>query len=300
MTDNFKVLIAYDGSAFADAAMDDLTTAGLTGKDVEALVMSVAEVWLPPGGSRSEISKTPGIQKTLDANAEEFAETRAMVRRAAEGLKGRFPEWHVTSHATYGSPAWEILHKASEFSPDLIVVGSQGVTGIDRILVGSVAQKIVTEADCSVRVARGRIEIDDTPLRIMLAYDGSEGSDEAVKSLMSRRWPERSEVKVVIVRDSAHLRSTLDIDSGRITEAAEELVEMLKASGISASCVVAEGNPKKVVVEEASSWNADCIFAGATGYTGRLAKFVLGSVSSAIATRAHCSVEVVRPNGYRN
>src|SRR6478672_12966574 len=42
-----KLLIAYDGSKCADSALDDLTHAGLP--DVgEALVMSVAEVWLPP------------------------------------------------------------------------------------------------------------------------------------------------------------------------------------------------------------------------------------------------------------
>lgn len=298
MTNKYKVLIAYDGSSFADAAMDDLTNAGLTGKHVEALVMSVAEVWLPPGGAKSPNLKPKEIQTQLSENAEAFADTRGMVRRAAEDLKKRFPEWDVTSFATFGSPAWEILFKASEFEPDLIVVGSQGVSGIDKILIGSVTQKIVTEADCSVRVARGKIEIDGAGCRIVLAYDGSEGSEEAVKSLMARDWPVGSEVKVVIVRDSAHIRSTLDIESGRVTEAAEELVEMLKASGIPASCIVAEGNPKKVIVDEAEGWNADCIFAGATGYTGRLAKFVLGSVSSAVATRAHCSVEVVRPNGY--
>ena len=42
-----KVLIAYDGSECADSALDDLTHAGLPEKG-EALVMSVAEVWLPP------------------------------------------------------------------------------------------------------------------------------------------------------------------------------------------------------------------------------------------------------------
>lgn len=299
MTNKFKVLVAYDGSAFADAAMDDLANAGLTGKDVEALVMSVAEVWLPPAGTKSGEARPHQIQKQLDQNADVFAETREMARRAAEGIKNRFPAWNVTAFATYGSPAWEILLKASDFKPDLIVVGAQGVSGLDRILIGSVTQKLITEADCSVRVARGKVEVDGAPSRIVLAFDGSEGSDESVKSLMSRRWPEGSEVKVVIVRDSAHIRSTLDIESGHVTESAEELVEMLKAAGISASCVVVEGNPKKVIVDEAEAWHADCIFAGATGYTGRLAKFVLGSVSSAVATRAHCSVEVVRPNGYR-
>jgi hypothetical protein len=44
---HMKLLIAYDGSRCADSALDDLTHAGLRTKG-EALVMSVAEVWLPP------------------------------------------------------------------------------------------------------------------------------------------------------------------------------------------------------------------------------------------------------------
>ena len=42
-----RVLIAYDGSEGAKAAFDDLQRAGL-GKSVEAIILSVAEVWLPP------------------------------------------------------------------------------------------------------------------------------------------------------------------------------------------------------------------------------------------------------------
>lgn len=299
MSGKFKVVIAYDGSAHADAALDDLTNAGLAGKEVEALVISVAEIWLPLDGTKAGAPVSPGIQKQHDESAEVFAETWETVRRAAGGIRSRFPAWQVTAHATYGSPAWEILLKANEFKPDLIVVGAQGVSGIDRILVGSVAQKILTEADCTVRIARGKIEIDAAPSRIILAYDGSEGADETVKALMARKWRDGTEVKVVIVRDSAHMRSTLDIEEAHVTEAGEELVETLKAAGIPASCLVTEGNPKKAIVEEAKAWKADCIFTGATGYTGRLAKYVIGSVSSAVASRAHCSVEVVRPNGYR-
>lgn len=47
------------------------------------------------------------------------------------------------------------------------------------------------------------------------------------------------------------------------------------------------------LVEEAETWNADCVFVGAKGTRG-IERLLLGSVSSAVAARAHCSVEVVR------
>ena len=300
MAITFKLLIAYDGSTFADAALDDLTDAGLAGKDVDAHLMSVAEVWLPPETPEGLKFPTAGMRHQHDRHVAEFESTKALVERAATSLKARFPHWNVSAEATYGSPAWEILFKASEFEPDLIVVGARGVSGLDRVLMGSVSQKILNEAETSVRIARGKVEVEPGPVRLVLAYDGSEGSDAAVDSLIGRNWPAGSEVKVVIVHDSVHVRSTLDINDVSLNETAEKVVAKIKDSGLGASLVIREGNPKHAIVEEAETWRADCIFAGATGYTGALSKFLIGSVSSAVAQRAHCSVELVRPNGYRN
>ena len=55
-----------------------------------------------------------------------------------------------------------------------------------------------------------------------------------------------------------------------------------------------EEEPKRLLIAEAESWGADCIFVGARGGMGRIDRFLLGSVSSAVAARAHCSVEVAR------
>jgi nucleotide-binding universal stress UspA family protein len=60
------------------------------------------------------------------------------------------------------------------------------------------------------------------------------------------------------------------------------------------SSVVDAGDPKRVLVRHAEEFGADCIFTGATGFSSRAERFLLGSVSAAVAARAHCSVEVVR------
>lgn len=57
--------------------------------------------------------------------------------------------------------------------------------------------------------------------------------------------------------------------------------------------IVKEGNPKRDLLNEAEEWEADSIFVGATSLS-RADQFLLGSVTSAVVTRAHCSVEVVR------
>jgi nucleotide-binding universal stress UspA family protein len=60
-------------------------------------------------------------------------------------------------HARIGrKPADEILRLAHEVGAELIVVGSHGLTGLERLLLGSTSEQIVREAGCSVEVARAR------------------------------------------------------------------------------------------------------------------------------------------------
>jgi nucleotide-binding universal stress UspA family protein len=57
-----------------------------------------------------------------------------------------------------GDPRSVILEEAKEWDADLIVVGSHGYTGIKRLLLGSVAQSVVSHAPCSVEVVRQKTE----------------------------------------------------------------------------------------------------------------------------------------------
>jgi nucleotide-binding universal stress UspA family protein len=63
---------------------------------------------------------------------------------------------HFFVHARIGHPVGEILELAREVSADLIVVGSRGVTGVERLLVGSISERVVREAGCTVEVARAK------------------------------------------------------------------------------------------------------------------------------------------------
>lgn len=296
MSDEFKILIAYDGSSFAEAALDDLKNAGLPTENVEALIFSVAEVWLPPkDDSEEQKFMTESLQKRYAENLEVFNQAKAAANKAAERLRIMFSGWRVSADATYGSAAWEILAKADDLKADLIVVGAQGKSNLDRVLIGSVSQKIVTEAKCSVRVARGKIQVDDAPTRIVVGYDGTKGADETIKKVAERNWKSGCEARLVIVEDTAMIRNSLNIEEEKINQIGAEIVEKLKSENLSASLIVREGNPKQILVKEAESWGADCIFVGATKFDDFLTKYLLGSVSSAVVTRAHCSVEVVRP-----
>lgn len=61
---------------------------------------------------------------------------------------------HFFIHARLGKPADELLSLAREVNADLIVVGSHSLHGLERLLVGSVSERVVRDAQCSVEVAR--------------------------------------------------------------------------------------------------------------------------------------------------
>jgi nucleotide-binding universal stress UspA family protein len=74
----------------------------------------------------------------------------------------------------------------------------------------------------------------------------------------------------------------------------KELRAALNNDKITVSSVVETGDPKQMLIKHAEDFGADCIFTGATGFSSRLERMILGSVSAAVAARAQCSVEVVR------
>jgi nucleotide-binding universal stress UspA family protein len=88
-------------------------------------------------------------------------------------------------------------------------------------------------------------------------------------------------------------RSDTD-ESAWMSETLDAIAAPLHEQGLAVSSIITAGDPKHVLLDEADHWGADSLFVGARGLS-RVERFLLGSVSAAVAARAHCSVEVVRP-----
>ena len=316
MSDKMKILIAYDGSTCADAALDDLQRAGLPA-DAEAVVMSVTEVWLPaPPPSSLEIVEMAravhvpsDLTRVYSQNSPAVQAAQALADRAASRLRTNFPGWQLTTQVAVGSPKRELIHQADTWRPNLIVLGSHGHSMLARLVLGSVSQGVLADAHCSVRIARGRVEEPNTPVRIVIGVDGYAASEAAVREVASRSWPPMSEARVIAVTDplSPGLISNLippirdfvnesnQEDRDWLKELLDKSYQEFKSSKLRVSTEIVEGDPRRDLVAIAEMWGADCIFVGSVGFNNRLERFVLGSVSATVAARAHCSVEVVRP-----
>jgi nucleotide-binding universal stress UspA family protein len=308
-----RILIAYDGSEGADAALDDLPRAGL-GNSVEALILSVAELWLPPPPPSSGLDESfplytpPGLESAREHVAQVVEQVRGLAKNASARVHATFPSWKVSTEVSTGSPAWEVINKVDKWDPDLVIVGSQGRSALGRLFLGSVSQKILTEARCSVRVGRRPNTPGSGSMRILVGVDGSPGAEAAVQAVAKREWPADTEISVIAVQDPSvplalgslnpqvteWIGEADEGDRQWVRKMVEATSEDLRGAGLNVSSLVNEGDAKKVLVDEATRLGAGCIFVGSTGFSNRLERFLLGSVSAAVANRAECTVEVVR------
>jgi nucleotide-binding universal stress UspA family protein len=295
-----KILIAYDGSECADAALIDLQRAGLP-DEVEALILSAVDVFIPPKPDVKDLDEPfvnyvpHGVKIARKRAREAFEESKIIAAQAGGKVQKMFPEWTVTNEAQPDPPHWAIIAKAREWKPDLTVVGSHGRSALGRLILGSVSQKVLYETECSVRIARGKSEKSpDDPVRLVLGVDGSPDSDAMLDVVASRNWKQGTDVKIITAVESFHQYAVeADVQLSRVRDIQTVAVEKLSAAGLIVSMMITEEDPKYFLVRQAELWEADCIFLGAKGHRF-LERLLIGSVSSSVAARAHCSVEVVR------
>lgn len=311
-----KLLIGYDGSESADHAIQELKRAGLPAH-VEAIVLSVAdlptEVPVANYGSRTASGgPLPPIVAlaTRESAARVVIEAQEAAQKGAELVRALFPTWKIGFESLVDSPSWAIVRRAEEASVDLVVVGSHGKTGLQRLALGSVSENVVRHAHCSVLVARGDSSANTAkgaPVQLLVGVDGSVQSALAVSAIASRTWPVGTRVEVIAALDFRFWAAIVnygstawdwigqgaDDENSWARNAVEAVAEELCAAGLVATAFVQEGNPKHVLVEEAKRLSADCIFVGAKGYS-RVQRLLIGSVSSSVVATASCSVEIVR------
>lgn len=295
-----KILIGYDGSPCAEAAILDLQKAGLPEK-AEAVVLSAVDVFLPPK-TDTEDSDDPilnyvphGVKIARKRAREAFAEAERFAAEGKEKLQKIFPAWVIKAEAVADTPHWAIIAKAESWLPDLTVVGSHGRSAVGRAFFGSVSQKVLYESPTSVRIVRPKSDKNAAEnIRLILAYDGSPDAETMLETVCAREWRKAVDVRLITAVEAVYKdENELEKNFSRVRDLQTSAAEKLWSKGLGAEKIVTDEDPKYFLVREAETWNADCIFLGAKGHRF-LERVFPGSVSSSVAARAGCSVEIVR------
>jgi len=145
-----RVLLAVDGSAYSDAAVEEVARRPWP-PNSELRVISAFEISLNIG--LDFWTMPPDYFEKLEKGARERAK-RAVdsALTKLESIKDKTLK--VSSDVVEGSPLPAIVEEADRWQADLIVMGSRGLGAWNRLLLGSVSSGVVHHAHCSVEIVR--------------------------------------------------------------------------------------------------------------------------------------------------
>jgi nucleotide-binding universal stress UspA family protein len=136
-----KILCAVDFSDTSENALDYAVSFAAALK-AQLEVLHALELPFLPSYSTSAIEDMDGLVGRVKEECSK--RLAALVEKHRRGYAG------VTHRVVVGTPAMEIIAAAKEGKFDLVVVGTQGRTGLKHMFIGSVAEKVVRKAPCPV------------------------------------------------------------------------------------------------------------------------------------------------------
>ncbi len=294
-----RVLIGLDGSPFSQNAVEEFAS----------------RIW-HPGTNVQLLTVVESIENRLmrlDSSHALFEETEQMeaasnyLLKISMDLQKKVRNLAIETTVLTGDNKNRLLQFADEWQPDLIIVGSRGLIGLDPLMLGSVSQAAVEHAPCSVLIARkNTAQINAN--NILLPVDHSPYSTTAVSWVTHQSWTTPPIIRLVTVlptmpepnsRHSDKKKAMLKELYKEMNDSAQHLIEEFtkkinsELGREAASCEILIGEPRQAILGCAMQWPAKLIVMGSHGRTG-LTRLLLGSVSKTVSAHAACSVEVIR------
>jgi nucleotide-binding universal stress UspA family protein len=284
MEQGMRVLVATDLSDGADAALREGAALAATPNDALAVIHALPQpsfvaTWIPhPSGNF----------------AHRATRAHELIDERIGGVLGRRVEAYVDDDVDYAA----IISRAQTWAADVIVLGSHGQSGSARAF-GSVADRVVRHAPCSVLIARASTARG----WVLAATDLSDPSLGAVAAaaVEARRRQARLEVVHAMGFLEAEARYLLELATPAVVlgspsmfeVAARDLASCVGRLQIDARCKILDRPAAAAIVGEGETIGAELIVVGARGRTG-LGLLALGGVAERVARIASCSVLIVR------
>lgn len=209
-----------------------------------------------------------------------------------------------------GIPSQRIEATAGDLKADLIVMGTHGRTGLEHVLVGSTAERVVRTAPCPVlSVKAGREELPQAAVpagrlrirRLVVPVDFSPSSFDALE--YGVQFAKQLGASVTILHVLEPVAYGLDFTLGRSAERREQrehlkgrlevLCALCTSNGVKAEPVLKAGLPADSIREYVDREKPDLVVMGTHGRRG-ISRFLSGSVAEGMLRLASCPVLTVR------
>jgi nucleotide-binding universal stress UspA family protein len=254
--------------------------------------LSVVHVYAPGHTATGIIpaDRAADLERDRERHAEQTLADLAAAELGALAAEHRL----VVAHP---SPPVAICGTAKARGADLVVVGTHGRTGLARMLMGSVAERVVRGAPCAVLAVRPKFDLDTFPSKVMVCTDMSPASETGVAlgGAVARAFGARP--TLAHVYDAAWWDQLAE--PGTEQRARADIHARLDATreahfGDTGEAAFLRGDsPAEVICRAAEKQESDLVVLATHGLTG-LSRWVIGSVAERVARHAPCPVLIAR------
>lgn len=300
-----RLVLALDGSERSERA---LPYAKALVEEHRCAVTLVSVVEAPT--EFTTWAATPTLPEATDM--ERWLELR---RQYLDNVATEFAGVEVDKHVTLGSPSRAILDAAEGLDDVLIVVASHGRTGIRRLILGSVASRVVRRATCPVLVVPVHDDEPGPPPgtdHVLVPLDGSDTALHALNVAVDMLGLGGSRIHLIRVIQAPDVTAptmdaapdiTVDYDLlVRYQDAARreaedylsEIASQLNSKGLTASWEVTDGDVPDEIRRAGKEQGANLIVMATHGRTG-FDRWALGSVAEKLLSEVHRPVFLVGP-----
>jgi nucleotide-binding universal stress UspA family protein len=279
-----RILIATGGSPWSDAAAAyAIALAAQMRAELRVLaVLSISGVYAMP----DVLASSELLMESVEQQGQQM-----LAHTTARATDAGVPHVAILK---WGNVAETILQTAAEEQCDLIVLGSRGLTGFKRLMLGSISNAVAAKAQCPVLVIKQPPPDALLWRRLLVATGGSPWSDAAVDHALDLARMQQLEVCLLYVERRRPRRtdslSSLTSDGKSILALAEARAAVAR---VSYETKLAYGDVATMILHTAAEQQCDVVVLGSRGLTG-FKRLMLGSISNAVAATAPMPVLIVK------
>lgn len=282
-----RILVTLDGSDLAEAALPAAT--------------EITDVL----GGRMTLLNVCGLSEGNCDIYQSYLDM--MAREISGGSRGK-----VSAVVVRGSAADEIIKYIKENKITLTVMATHGRSGISNWVIGSVAERVVREANRPVLLLRSQgkctVSAEGILNRIIVPLDGSRMGEAALRFVVPMALKAKSEIVLLhIVEREYHFAAAVDTyvqipytedEMKPLREKAQSYLDgvarRLEKKGLKVRKEIREGKPAESIIDYVGQSGIGTIAMSTRGRTG-ISRWVLGSVTDKIVHSSCARVMVVRP-----